>query len=59
MTLWAAIASFEETEKGSIEAGKFADFVVTNNDLITVPDAKIPKVKVVATYINGKVVYKK
>ncbi|MCC7297788.1 MAG: amidohydrolase [Bacteroidia bacterium] len=59
MTLWAAIASFEETDKGSLEVGKFADFVVTNSDLITVPDAKIPKVKVVATYINGSAVYKK
>lgn len=59
MTLWAAYASFEESDKGSLESGKLADFVVTKGDLMAVPDSKIPKVKVVETFIGGKSVYKK
>lgn len=59
MTLWAAIAAFEDNEKGSLEVGKVADFVVTSADLMTVPDNKIPSVKVVATYIGGRAVFKK
>lgn len=59
MTLWAAYASFEEAEKGSLEAKKLADFVVTKGDLMTVPDKQIPKVTVVATFIAGNQVFKK
>ena len=59
MTLWAAIAAFEEAEKGSLEVGKVADFVVTSADLMTVPDNKIPSIKIIATYIDGKSMFKK
>ena len=34
MTIWAAIASFEEEQKGSLEPGKFADFVVLDRDIL-------------------------
>ncbi|WP_435261977.1 amidohydrolase [Tenacibaculum sp. nBUS_03] len=54
MTIWNAYANFEESEKGSIEIGKVADFVILENDIITIEGNKIPKTKVKATYINGE-----
>ncbi|MGI8893003.1 MAG: amidohydrolase [Bacteroidia bacterium] len=57
MTIWAAYANFEEDEKGSIEKGKFADFVILNKDIMTIDEAEIPVTKVTNTYISGKKVY--
>jgi predicted amidohydrolase YtcJ len=57
MTIWAAKASFEEQEKGSLEPGKFADFVVCDKDLITEPEAFIPAIKVEQTFLAGERVY--
>jgi cytosine/adenosine deaminase-related metal-dependent hydrolase len=37
MTIWAAYANFEEKEKGSLEKGKLADFVVLDKDIMTIP----------------------
>lgn len=54
MTIWNAYANFEETEKGSIEVGKLADFIILENDIITIDGNKIPKTKVISTYINGE-----
>ncbi len=54
MTIWAARSNFEEKEKGSIEAGKFADFIILDKDLMTVPEAEILKVKVLKTYLGGE-----
>ena len=59
MTIWAAKANFEEQEKGSLEKGKFADFVILDQDLMTVQEINLPKTKVMQTYIGGKNVYKK
>ncbi len=57
MTLWAAFANFEDHEKGSIEVGKFADFVILDQDIMRVNGNLIPSTKVVATYLNGEKVY--
>jgi predicted amidohydrolase YtcJ len=57
MTIWAARSNFEEKEKGSIEAGKFADFIILDKDLMTVPEADILKVKVLKTYLGGEKLY--
>ena len=57
MTIWAAIANFEENEKGSLEVGKSADFVLLNNDIMTTSEENILKVKVVQTFINGENVF--
>jgi len=53
MTIWAAFANFEEHEKGSIEAGKFADFIILDKDIMQIPDAKLPNIKVQQTFIDG------
>ncbi len=57
MTIWAAFSNFEENEKGSIEVGKFADFTVLDKDIMEVDEAELPNTKVVATIVNGEVVY--
>ena len=57
MTIWAAYSNFEEEEKGSIEAGKYADFVILNQDIMKVKGEEIPKTKAMATYVNGEKVY--
>ena len=59
MTIWAAKGCFEDREKGSIEDGKLADFIITDKDIMTVPDSEIPSVKVIATYIGGEKVFSK
>ncbi|MCL2074055.1 MAG: amidohydrolase [Marinilabiliaceae bacterium] len=53
MTIWAAKASFDENLKGSIENGKWADFVVLNKDIMIVDERQIPDTKVVAVFIDG------
>ncbi len=57
MTIWAAFANFEENEKGSIEVGKFADFTVLDKDIMKVDEKELPNTKVIATFINGEMVY--
>jgi len=59
ITIWAAKANFEEKEKGSIEPGKYADFVILDNDIMKMNGANIPGVKVLKTYVNGEMVYEK
>ncbi len=54
MTIWAAYANFEENEKGSIEIGKFADFIVMDQDIMEIEIDKIPEVKVFETWLNGE-----
>ena len=58
MTIWAARAAFEEKEKGSLEPGKFADFVVLDRDIMKVPPAEVSKVRVLYTFVDGKCVWK-
>ena len=57
MTSWAAYSNFEEKEKGSIEPGKMADFVILDRDIMKVDENKIFSTKVVATILGGNVVY--
>jgi predicted amidohydrolase YtcJ len=53
MTLWAAYSNFEEGEKGSIEAGKFADFIILDKNIMEVPADDIPYIKVIKTFVDG------
>ena len=57
MTIWGAYANFEEHEKGSIETGKFADFVILDNDIMKCEIDKVPKTKVLSTFVNGEKVF--
>ena len=56
-TLGGAYAAFEEKTKGSLEPGKLADFVVLDQDLMTVPELAIPKIKVRMTFLGGRTVF--
>ena len=57
ITKWAAYASFEENEKGSIEVGKYADFVILDQDIMRVAIDRVIDTKIVATILNGKIVF--
>ncbi|NND76888.1 MAG: amidohydrolase [Flavobacteriales bacterium] len=59
MTIWPALACFEDTLKGSIELGKFADFTVLDVDLMEASPELIKKAKVVRTIIGGETVYRR
>ncbi len=59
MTIWAAKGNFEENEKGSLEVGKFADFIMLNQDLMSISDDKILKTEVLKTFVNGEKVFEK
>jgi predicted amidohydrolase YtcJ len=48
----------EADVKGSVEPGKLADFAVLSDDLLTVPEQSIPRMKALATYVGGKEVYR-
>lgn len=53
MTSWAARSNFEEGEKGSLEKGKFADFVVLDTDLINADAQSVRHARVLATFVGG------
>lgn len=57
MTLWAAYANFEDHERGSIAVNKQADFVLLSDDIMTIAEADILKVKVLKTVVGGEVVF--
>jgi hypothetical protein len=56
-TSTAARAAFEEKEKGTLTAGKLADFVVLSRDPLSIPKSELETVKVDATVVGGRVVY--
>lgn len=56
-TINNAYAAFEENEKGSITVGKLADFVVLEEDILSIDLVRIEKVEVAMTILGGKVVY--
>ena len=57
LTIWVAKSNFEENEKGSIEKGKFADFVILDRDLMKAPEKDILATKVLMTFVNGEKVF--
>ena len=56
-TLGSAYAQFMEGRKGMIKTGYLADIVITDKDLLTIPENEIMKTKIVYTITGGKVVY--
>lgn len=59
MTIWAARSNFEEQEKGSLEAGKFADFIITDKDLLKAAPTELLNIQVLATFVQGEKVFEK
>ena len=59
MTIWAAKGSFEEGEKGSLEVGKLADFIILNQDIMTVPNEKLLETAVLKTFVGGEKVFER
>ena len=56
-TLWAAIAAFEEKDKGSIEVGKLADLTVLSADIMNIPEEEIIETRCLMTVIGGEIVH--
>ena len=56
-TIEGAYASFEEDKKGKIQKGMLADFVVLNENPFEIEKTKIKNIKVLQTYVDGKLVY--
>jgi predicted amidohydrolase YtcJ len=56
-TLWAAKHIFMEDRLGSIEVGKYADIVIWDKDIYTIPTDYLRAVKAKKTIMNGKIVY--
>jgi len=58
ITLWPAYAAFMENESGSLTAGKYADFVVLDRDIMAVAPEGVLGTHVLLTVLGGKVVYR-
>jgi hypothetical protein len=56
-TINNAFLTFEETKKGSLEPGKFADFIVLDRDILTCPVEQVKDITVEATWLGGRPVY--
>jgi predicted amidohydrolase YtcJ len=59
MTLWAAYAGFQEAELGSLTAGKRADFVILDRDIMRIPTDDILGTQVLSTWVGGRAVYER
>lgn len=59
MTIWAAYAGFQEKIMGSISPGKYADFVILDRDIMTVPPDQILGASVLSTWLGGRSVYER
>jgi predicted amidohydrolase YtcJ len=57
ITYWAAYSNFEETKRGSLEAGKNADFVFLSKDIMKVSEEEILNTFVLRTFLDGKAVF--
>ncbi|MCF1713596.1 amidohydrolase [Flavihumibacter sp. RY-1] len=57
MTIWAAKSNFEESEKGSLEPGKLADFILLDRDLLTAPKDSLLSTRVLGTWVGGQKVF--
>ena len=57
MTIWAAKASFEEHEKGSIETGKWADFIILDTDLMSASPKEVLGTKILSNWSAGEKVF--
>ncbi len=56
-TVGSAFAEFQENAKGTISAGKLADFVILSDDIFVINPVQIEKTKVLTTIVDGKIVF--
>jgi predicted amidohydrolase YtcJ len=56
-TINGAYAAFEDTNRGSLKPGKYADITVLSKDILKVPEDEIPSAKVVYTIVGGRILY--
>lgn len=57
MTIWAAKSNFEELEKGSLEKGKLADFIILDKDLMKADEKTLLNIQVLETFVGGERVF--
>lgn len=57
-TVGSAFAEFQENVKGTLTTGKLADFVILSDDIFSVNSNDIPKIKVLTTVVDGRIVYR-
>lgn len=59
VTDWAAYQYFEEKQKGTLEQGKYGDFVILSDDPLKIDSQKIKDIQILATYKEGKLIYQR
>jgi hypothetical protein len=59
ITMWPAYAAFMEDVSGSLTPGKYADFVVLDQDIMTVDERRVLDTKVLMTALGGRIVYRR
>ncbi len=57
ITIWPAYAAFQEKELGSLSPGKYADFVVLDQDIMRIPAELVLRTRVLSTWVGGRAVY--
>ena len=57
LTRWGAHYLLRENLQGTLEPGKFSDFIVLDKDFLTVPEDQIPSIQVLMTVVGGKTVH--
>jgi predicted amidohydrolase YtcJ len=56
-TIWGAHYVLKENELGSLQPGRFADFLVLDKDYLSVPEDQIPSIRILMTAVGGKIVH--
>ena len=59
ITVWPAVAAFQEAILGTLSVGKYADFVVYDRDIVRAAPEEILSAGVMATYVGGTAVYER
>ena len=58
-TLDAAYAAHQEKQVGSLEPGKWADYIVVDRDFFEIPESEIDDIQVLQTWVGGELVYER